>query len=190
MTSIITMSVVPQSNANSKSLNLCKGKMLKEEEVESIILNQLRKTAQRYVDKAYILKNANTGGQAEQLDQEKRLKKKLENQLDENQQICMSLYKDKVNGIVTGEQFQELANHLNEEKQALKRQIQAVTFRMEKLKNLQMGATRLEGQLSEFLQFKKIDRSILTLLIERVMIYPDGKYEFYYTFQNPETIKR
>ncbi len=169
-----------------KSLNLCQTKLIPEEVVNNYVLNTLREICFNFLeendltDKA--LQNKKDFLLKDLLKEEKKIKEKLEN----NSKISFNLYKDKVNGIIDDFQFLELSNNLKQENENYTSSLEKIEQRIKTVKLETENKKEIKKIIHNFLSFENINRNILALLIEKIVIGLDKSITIYFTFKKPE----
>ena len=172
-----------------KELNLCQTSLIHEDILNKYVLDSLRDICYKYlnIDKlATDCKNNNTNiVMANLLKDEQRVKE----QLEENKAISFNLYKDKVSGAITLEQYNSFTDNLELENKRYQERLSNIQADLQKF-NLQIeDTTRIKKIIQSFLSFENPDRDILALLIDKVVIDLDKTITIYYNFTNPEVKK-
>jgi len=165
-----------------KELGLCKMQLIPEEIIEDYILHNLRKIAKEYIDKEKVAKSINKIGMGTALESKKKMQKSINEKLENIKQINFNLYKDKVRGIVDENQFIELSNNLNDEKEKYKKELEKMDDEIIFIQSKNKDTNDLRKVIDNFLAFEQIDRNILALLVEKVIINLDKSIEIHFTF--------
>jgi len=81
-----------------------------------------------------------------------------------------NLYLDKVDGLITQEQFVDMNSAMLRDQQAAANRIASLEARMEEADQSQTDDTALEGRIAEMLKLKTIDRALVDLLIDSIEV--------------------
>jgi len=105
----------------------------------------------------------------------------LEKERQINENIQMNMYRDRVNGIISIEQYNIMNKKIIEEYMALEKKIQEVGYR----KDFLIDSEKKSKRISEFLELTKLNRNFLLLLIRKVKVFKEKKVEITFNFKNP-----
>ena len=108
----------------------------------------------------------------------------LQSKITDIQKVNLNLYKDKVKEIITEEQFLELLEETNKEKEKCILQIQQINKRIEESKEQEKSDNILKNVVDKILNFEDIDTNLIGLLINKIMINLDGTIEIEFKFKN------
>ena len=172
-----------------KSLGICETSLIKEELVEEYILESLRSIAKEYINQDSILKNVRKTNIESLISSKEKQKVILSSKIDKVRQIKMNLYKDKVDGIIDERTFLEMIEDIDKEKAEQEQQVEKVEKELKELGHKKQDDGIIKNTVQEFLKFNKIDRTILSLLIEKVVVHLDKSVEIHFTFTKPTKSK-
>ena len=152
--------------------------------LEKIILNTLKELCLNYIDKKNIkeetLKNINN-------DNKQSIKKEisiLENEINNINSNLDNIYLDKLNKVITEEQFNRVKIKLeNELKIKQDRYIELVSNINEKNNN-EMNHKQIEKFIDEFLSIKNPSRELIVNLVDKIEIFEDKNINIKVTFNN------
>lgn len=170
--------MVCQGYRRGGRLRLCTSHLMREDKVIESVRQQLRRLAQQLDADALEESTWVDRGQA-QVEQRKR---NLEKQYENCKRVGSNLYKDKVTGILTETEFQELFEENRELRKQLEEQLKQCNRQIE-------SAADQDGwreQVRKLLTFDELDRGTLAALIEKILIYEDKTMEIMFRFQKPE----
>lgn len=170
--------MVCQGYRKGGRLHLCTSHLMREDKVIESVRQQLRELARQLDADALEEKTRPDNGQA----QAEQWRKKLEKQYESCKQVGSSLYKDKVAGVLTEEEFQELFEENRELRKRLEEQLEQYDRQVEGV----VDQDEWREQIRKLLSFDELDRSILTVLIEKILIYEDKTMEIIFRFRKPE----
>ena len=109
---------------------------------------------------------------------EKELKKK-EIRIDKLQEILKGLYDEKLNKIISDEQFNRLYDIYNKEFQELNKRTIEIDTEKKELKNKRLDTDKFEKALNKYKEFNEVSEltvEILNELIDKIICYePEGK---------------
>lgn len=166
-----------------KELGLCKMQLIPEEIIEDYILHNLRKIANEYVNKEKVAKNTNKIGISTVLDSKKKMQRSIVEKIENIKQTMVTLYKDKVRGIVDENQFITISNNLNGEKEQYVLELERIDAEIISLQSKKEDSNELMKIIDNFLKFEQIDRNTLALLVGKVIINLDKSIEIHFTFK-------
>jgi len=90
-------------------------KLIKEIEIEEKVINIIRNITKEYVNKEKIINSVGAGFHP--CPNYKKTLQTLQNKITELQKVNLNLYKDKVKEVITEQQFLELLEETNKEKE-------------------------------------------------------------------------
>lgn len=152
--------------------------------LKKVILNTLKELCLNYIDKRKIkeeiLENINN-------DNKQSIKKEisvLENEIDNINSNLDNIYLDKLNKVITEEQFTRVKIKLeNELKIKQDRYIELVSNINEQTNN-EMNHKKIEKFIDEFLSMEKSNRELIVNLVDRIEIFEDKKINIKVSFDN------
>ena len=158
-------------------LGLCTSHCIRENYVEKVIRDNLRELA-----KELEIKKVVNHIIEENSDRELLLKQfdKLIKKGQFHRDVQLNLYKDKVQGVLLEKQFLEMQQRLIEEDKEVEYKLEELR---EKIDN-QSSLLYQEQRIMQFLDFNKIERNALLLLVGKVRIFNDKKIDIIFNFKN------
>lgn len=158
-------------------LRLCTTHSIREDKVEKEVCNSLRQIAEQ-VEESEIQRWA----QEKEVDSTfLRQKKQLEQKLEKSSAVLLSLYKDKVDGLIDEQMFTIMQEKTKAEHQKIHEMLEELEERLQNRTTLQNKVELMK----QVLQFDEIDRNTLALLVDRVLIHEDKKIDIVFSFENP-----
>ena len=152
--------------------------------LEKDILNTLKELCLNYIDKKKIkeetLKNINEDGK-------KNIKKEisfLETEINNINNNLDNIYIDKLNKVITEEQFNRVKNKLeNELKIKQNRHMELISDVNEKSNN-ETNHKKIDKFIDELLSMEKFNRELIVNLVDRIEIFEDKKINIKVSFDN------
>lgn len=153
---------------------------LREDELISLVLENLRKNVKKYLD-------------TQQLDFKVKAPKIKDNRAEIEKQIKMleqkkkSMYEDKLNNIITTELFLQMSKEIDEKKKGLNAILDDINKKDEEEK-IVVSDNAIEKYIKRVLEFKnkdEIDREILLKLIDKIVIENKKIKSISYNFSVP-----
>jgi hypothetical protein len=166
-------------------LKLCSGTLIKAELVEDYITNTLRTIAADYINQNEIIESANVMGLDKLLSSKKQNRNMLLQKIEKYKKMSMNLYTDKVDGVIEQQAYIELAEQLNIDRTSDEEIINKIDEEILELEHKKSNDSTLKNVLNEFLGFETIERHILALLVEKIVIHPNRSIEIHFTFREP-----
>ena len=152
---------------------------LKEDELISIVLENLRKNVKKYLDFKKLNYNIN---KPKKNNNETEIRKQL-NLLEEK---IKNMYEDKLNGIISTELFVQISKELEEKKKRLVNILNDIKSKEEDKKNI--NENMIEEYIKKVLSFDEkdnINREILVKLIDKIVIENKKVKSISYNFSIP-----
>ena len=165
-----------------KELNLCKMKLIKETEIEEKVISTLKQITQKYINKNRFEEEICRGGTLGHPDYNKTFQM-LHSKITDLQKVNLNLYKDKVKEIITEEQFLELLEETNKEKEKYILQMQQINKKIEESKEQEKSESILKNVVEKILNYEDVDVNLVGLLIEKIIINLDGTMEINFKFK-------
>ena len=159
-------------------LGICTSHSIREDYVENIVKEKLRELASA-INMSEILTEAGVffNGRADN----EKLKRILEKNIEKCKATLLSLYKDKVNGIVAASDYQELSESLKEERKVYESRLSELNNEESKC-NTEKDIVESLGRI---IKFEKTDRTTLLLLIDKIYVGKEKEIEILFKFDNP-----
>ena len=175
---------------NYRKLGKCDMICIKEEEIVEQIKVFLQDMASKYLCHDKMVQETYMKQMQEMLSNKIREKQFVEGKIQESNNIAYELYKDKITHTITEEQYLSLQLHTNEKKEKFEKQLQIIEQEILNLENMQQKDEVISHALEEFLFFKVLDRNILSILIDKILVYRNDSGEnilkIYCKFQSPK----
>lgn len=150
--------------------------------LEQCILNRLRELCLEYIDTVKIKKNINNVDFfLESKDNENKIitiKKKI-TQINEH---LDSIYMDKLNGVVSLEQFERMKIKLESDLEIKKNMYQELIDNKQNMKNKKEYNKKIDIYINNFLSMKEPSRELIVNLIDKVEIFNDKRINIHVTF--------
>lgn len=169
--------------------SLCNCKQIQANLIEESIQANLRKKIEKISYSEEELKGIFKKSQIELKNKKNSIKqelKKLEEKLNLTNKILEEIYKDKIEKVITAEDFEMLYKKQNTEKNKLIKQIQETKLELsqinEQLENVDMK--KIIKKAKDVLQLENITKEMYQKLIEKVEFDKDKKIYITYRFQN------
>jgi len=159
-------------------------KLIKETEIEEKVINIIRNITKEYVNKEKIINSVGAGFHP--CPNYKKTLQTLQNKITELQKVNLNLYKDKVKEVITEQQFLELLEETNKEKEKYILQMQQINKKIEESKEQEKSDIVLKNVVDKILNFEDIDTNLIGFLIEKIIINLDGTMEIEFKFKNPK----
>ena len=104
--------------------------------------------------------------------------KNLENKITQINKRIDNLYEDKLNDLLSVEDFQRMYVSSLEKKEEIQKNI----YRLEELKNETSHEVDLKKIIKSFMRMKDIPREMLVSLVDKITITQDKQIKIYYKF--------
>lgn len=170
--------MVCQGYRKGGRLGLCSGHYMREDFVIETIRQQLQMLSQQLDAEA--LEKSVTWNEGQQ--QARRQLDSVLRKLEANKKVAQSLYRDKAVGTINEREFQEFFQAAREERERLEQTIKELTAYLEQ-EDVQ---EQIWQQLKAVVHFETLDRKVLTVLVEKVLIHENKQIEIMFKFRKPE----
>lgn len=157
---------------------------LREDELISIVLGNLRKNVKKYLDFKRLNYNVNKPKKNDN-------KTEIRKQLNLLEQKIKNMYEDKLNGIIFTDLFVQMAKELEEKKKGLIKILDDIKRKDEEDKK-EISEDMIEEYIKKVLSFDEkdnIDREILVKLIDKIVIENKKVKSISYNFSIPNNYK-
>jgi hypothetical protein len=155
-----------------------------ETKLEELILQDLSPVIEEYADK-HMLEQEAEKLVAAKVDSDKVIKIEMNiimKRLDEIEMTVMSLYEDKVRGIISEQQFIQMNNNYSREREIKLIKYSEMDLKQNLLKEQSKKQERTINLLNKVLQISKLDRLILDQMIEKIEIFENEEIRIHYCF--------
>lgn len=151
----------------------CQGCFISYYKIESIVLKELNKIIAKYLNKAELEKSLSI-----QRDYNKRIDAliaeiaKCDRQLIKGDQDLKTLYKDKLNDIITETEFSSLAQEIRQANERLAERAKNLELEVQRLHDLaeQIDYKKREAALKRYINVEKLDRTMVEDIIDYIVI--------------------
>lgn len=158
----------------NKDKGVCTSHNVREEILEAVILNDIRKFAHiANTERDSLIRKIAAAIQSKSKAQDDTTEKQLrtvQQKLDENQLMVKILYQDKVSGKMPESFFYSLLDDYEKEKAALEQKLVALQEKQREEKRRVLNAESLVDRVAAHLDIKEIDRNIARQLIDRITV--------------------
>lgn len=167
-----------------RKLNLCTRHSFAEEELISIVKQELRKISEIALDKDKLIKLAKSSGNKPKSADAKSIAK-IQSRFDEIKRIIKNLYEDKLKGIISEEDFINLSQDYNKEREGLNSKLTKLNQNLLDLHSASSEDNAIIFIVNEFSSFSNPDKLILIKLIDKIEIFENNKVMIHYKFKTP-----
>ncbi|HOV26375.1 MAG TPA: recombinase family protein [Pseudobacteroides sp.] len=174
--------IVMCMNYSKYGPGLCTRHSMKEEVVESCVINQLKKISQHVLnDDFYKQFESFRPNKDKRIDNELQLVNKM---LIEAESVIKALYIDKVKGIIDEDMFLKMSKEYKEQKEILVKRYSEILTKKKSLEKCCYTSDYME-KIKEFANFERPDKTLLSKLIDRIEITDEREINIYFSFPNP-----
>ena len=148
-------------------------KSIRYDDLKNIVLNAINKKIEKYYDEVLLSKIETKNKKNEFVDKIELLRnQKLENEkkLNETKKYLKALYEDKVNGIITVEQFKELVSDYNSNQSNYNDQIKSIDNEIEFYKKKEITTNDNKKIFSKYKTLESLNRVIIDEFIDKIYI--------------------
>lgn len=148
----------------------CSRHAVKESDLEEIVKNDIKELSRDKIKRQQLYEEAkktlykSNSDTHKLLEEAKRERNKLDRQL-------LSVYEDRLEGVITVEQYALFSKSFEERKVVLDNRIKELEEIISKESMFQNNFNELMAEIDRISKFETIDRSVLERLIERIVVY-------------------
>ncbi|MEJ8553345.1 recombinase family protein [Tepidibacter sp. Z1-5] len=168
-------------------INHCSRHAIMEEKLEDMILQDLRKLIKKFSDKERLEQKAKKIVENRK-DSNKVYEEELvciKKKLEEIKNTSITLYKDKARGILPEEQFLEFNEAFNKEKTSLNDRYNELVKKLKINDQEKVQSKHIMKLVDSIVNIKRLNRVILSQLIEKIEIFEDEDIKIHYNFKDP-----
>lgn len=165
------------SNNRDGYCDCCNKHSMRYDTLEDIVLNAINKKIKKFYDIERLKQEEDKKLKSRFTDKIKALEKQkqeLNKRLGKTRNYLKSLYEDKVNGVITGEQFKDLIDDYNINETNYKNQIKQIESEIELYKTKEQTSSNNKEIFKKYQNLNKLNRVIIEEFIESIYI---GKVE-------------
>ncbi len=182
---------------NHKRFNDCSRHSVLESELEACVLDNMKEISESSCDRAKLLKiaqyklgmyyrkvNQNVSENQNISENQNEIKNK-EKRLEEIKVIIKNLYEDKLKGVLQECDFIYLCKDYNMERERLKSRLEKLVDDKSRQGKALDETEKYIKLVEEFAGFKKVDKTTLVRLINKIEVFEDRNIKINYRFKRP-----
>lgn len=171
--------------AKRKKQNVCTPHSVKYNEIEEVVIQELRKMCNKYIDSNYLEDSLKRSDKIKAKKDKCNIEiLKLENANKVLNKKIDTCYNDKLEGNITLDMYKRAYNNFVNE---IKDNENKINEYKKELKNLEdnnvLDEKNLMNKIKEFLELSNPSRSLIASLIDRIEITEDNNIDIYYKFK-------
>jgi DNA invertase Pin-like site-specific DNA recombinase len=160
----------------------CSRHSIKEEELNQLIINDLKNKSLLYIHMDKLLKNIEEAKNNNKFDDITNEIWNIEKRLTVIKQIQKSLYIDKLEGVISEADYIDISSDFNKEKQVISKRLYIIKKNIGN--KLQLKDDKLLIEVNKIILFEEINRQELIQLIEKIEVFDDSRIKIYYRCTN------
>ena len=161
---------------NSLAKNKCSSHNISYLALEEIVTEKISNYLKQYIDIEHVIENISVKNEMakkkEVLDKEQ---KNITKELQKKQQLFKELYLDKVNGLLSIEQFNSLSQTFEKENSLLKKRLSEIEKQMELIESDDTLEKKKQKLISKYKDFKELSYEIVQQLIDYIEVKEKNK---------------
>lgn len=154
-----------------------------EKELEDFVLSQLKEIFKNKVNKNDLLDAANNQKIIVELEGITKQMNSFQKELANIQSAIRTLYKDKLKGVVTEQDYVFLTEDFQKERDTVERNLQTLSERKDNLIKYQKDNKEIKKAIDEFLETEIMTKAILNKLVARIEVFNDKSIKIYVNFK-------
>jgi DNA invertase Pin-like site-specific DNA recombinase len=160
----------------------CERNTISEEVLNEQILSELKQIADKAICKEDFFNQCSAELSCAKVDDTTKELEQIQKRQNAIRKIIKSLYEDKVNGILSEEDFLSMSAEYSDEKETLANRFQDLS---ERAKNKPMEQQEYFKYLKDIAEFKTTEKTVIGMLVKRIEVYRNKDVAVYYNFKNP-----
>ena len=157
------------------SLHICTSHSIREDVVINLVLTELYVLA-KDIDTNEIFQTSKN------ISDNKKLINTFENKISESKTALLSLYKDKCKGIISDDDYIFMSDNFKKEISFFQDQLDCFN----EIQQEQKISNEVIQHISDMVNFEKINKAFLNLLVKRIVIYSDRRIVIEFNFTEPK----
>ena len=154
--------------------------------LEKLLIKHIKEVCQKYIsndlqDELVKLAEQEKRKERQKFDYEQRIKE-LEQKIEDNSLYMKNLYKDKVKGIVSEEDYINLTGEFAKDRDSYIKEKKELEKLLNKKDTRKEDINKLEKLVKEFISLEKPTKQLLNELIEKITISENHEITIYYKF--------
>lgn len=149
----------------------CIGSFIAVDKLEKIVLQELNALSQRYLDQDELERSIEFD---QNLAQQKasclKSRSKLQKQLEDSSDYLLTLYKDKVRGIIGEKEYLSMADNLSKERERTEDQIKEANRRLEELEAQMLAGDQRKELILRYTHVEHLTREMVEILIDYIAV--------------------
>lgn len=167
-----------------KRFKKCSRHSISEDTLEKLVIEELKKLTAYVKDQESLFRAAQSRSK-DKKDNSAVLIKSLDKKLDDIKFSIKSLYADKIKGILSEQDFIDLSQDFNRDRDKIISQLVDIKRRVIPVEESLDSNSQLIKIIKEFTVFEQINRTTLIRLINRIEVFEDNKVVIHYKFKKP-----
>lgn len=166
--------------------NQCTRHSIKEDKLENMILQQTKEIFHEYASREILEEEAKKFSSNKE-NMEKKYKAELnliKNRLEEIDKMTLTLYEDKIKGIINEEKYLILDKGFDNEKLNLIKRNDEIQNKLITMKEKESEEEKIKKRINMILNIDELNRLILSQLVEKIDIFEDEKINITYKFKD------
>ena len=153
------------------SKQACEGCMISVKHLEKVVLQELHELNAKYLDEQLIEEKADFNGRTqEQIKKYEVQTADYQKKIDDCSEQVKALYRDKLKGIITEDEFIDLSHELHKDKERFNKLIEEANSQIEEIKNKLLGADNCRELVKNYTNTDHLTREMVDILIDRIEI--------------------
>ena len=149
----------------------CIGSFIAVNKLEKIVIQELNALSQRYLDQDELERSIEFD---QNLAQQKasclKSRSKLQKQLEDSSDYLLTLYKDKVRGIIGEKEYLSMADNLSKERERTEDQIKEANRRLEELEAQMLAGDQRKELILRYTHVEHLTREMVEILIDYIAV--------------------
>ena len=149
----------------------CIGSFIAVDKLEKIVIQELNALSQRYLDQDELERSIEFD---QNLAQQKasclKSRSKLQKQLEDSSDYLLTLYKDKVRGIIGEKEYLSMADNLSKERERTEDQIKEANRRLEELEAQMLAGDQRKELILRYTHVEHLTREMVEILIDYIAV--------------------
>ena len=168
-----------------KRFKSCTRHSIPETKLEELILKDLRRIAAYTINQDKFTEKITETSEMKAVNKFEAQLDIMQKRLREIKSIIKKLYEDKLKGILTDNDFMELSQEYNREREQISFKLVRLNKDKKDQQKNEADAQHLIGLVRDLIEFNNVNKAVLMKLINRIEIFENAQVKIHYNFRNP-----
>ncbi len=165
----------------------CSRHAIPEEVLRSLVMRDIRQMAAASLDRSSLIQQISIPGEIKNRPRNRLQLEMIQinSRRAEIDRVMKTLYTDRVNGLISPQQFLELSSGFLEEKNTLKLRAEVMCKKLAELSQPRPEKDNIKSMADNLLKMQNLDLRTLEKLVEKIEVFEKNRIRIHYRFKQP-----